>query len=565
MPFKACAIFRGLCALVLLVSVAAEAHAALTPDDILLVVNSRVPASRALAELYARQRHIPDGRIVEVAVPAWLNEPAEEIAFDAYDASVAQPIRDFLLRQHLASRVKCVVTFWGVPLKIGRRKLTAAETEEWENLKKQLEQERATIASQIAALEKATSDSGPSLKPATGAEIGALTVRFQAAVNASLQALAALPDPAAREPGAAKLVAATVALMGKTRAVQILGQPAAARVLPHPPTSAAITAARDAFARADREMVDAQGYVGDPARRKKVVELAREWGGSTGAASILAAQVDSFHVEESESALDSELSLLWWHAYSRSRWINNPLHWRNVAQQRGGAQPTLMVTRLDGPTEMSVRRLITTSVEVERKGLGGQVVLDSRGRPATDAYGQYDQSIRALNQLLHDHSSLTVTFDDQEALIPYHSLKDPIGVYCGWYSLRNYQPPGPFAAGAVGFHVASYEMVSLHTRGEKGWARGLLADGVCATVGPISEPYLNSFPQADDFFPLLLTGKLTLAEVYWRTTPMVSWMQACIADPLYTPFKTNPALKVQDLPKPLGEMIEPSPTPPAVR
>ena len=103
---------------------------------------------------------------------------------------------------------------------------------------------------------------------------------------------------------------------------------------------------------------------------------------------------------------------------------------------------------------------------------------------------------------------------------------------------------------------ASSELVSLHGRGERGWVHGLLSDGVCATVGPVAEPYLQSFPAADEFFPLLLTGKLTMAEVFWRTTPMVSWMQSCIADPLYTPFKSNPALKVQDLPKPLQVVFE---------
>jgi len=117
-----------------------------------------------------------------------------------------------------------------------------------------------------------------------------------------------------------------------------------------------------------------------------------------------------------------------------------------------------------------------------------------------------DQTIRNLNQLLHDHTTLPVTFDDQEPLIPPHSIKDPIGLYCGWYSLRNYVPPGPFAPGAVGFHIASLELVSLHGRAERGWVHGLLSDGACATVGPVAEPYLQSFPPADEFFPLLLSG-----------------------------------------------------------
>jgi hypothetical protein len=74
-------------------------------------------------------------------------------------------------------------------------------------------------------------------------------------------------------------------------------------------------------------------------------------------------------------------------------------------------------------------------------------------------------------------------------------------------------------------------------------------------VGPVAEPYLHSFPLQEEFFPLLMTGKLPLAEVYWTTTPLTSWMQTCIGDPLYTPFARNPALKVDDLPPLLRSTI----------
>ena len=127
--------------------------------------------------------------------------------------------------------------------------------------------------------------------------------------------------------------------------------------------------------------------------------------------------------------------------------------------------------------------------------------------------------------------------------------------------MRNYVPAFQFAQGAVGFHVASSELVSLRGENERGWVRGLLNDGVSATLGPVAEPYLQSFPPADEFFPLLLTGKLTLAEVYWKTTPMTSWMNTCIGDPLYTPYKVNPPLKVEDLPNPLQFALRADPAP----
>src|ERR1041385_2820398 len=99
-------------------------------------------------------------------------------------------------------------------------------------------------------------------------------------------------------------------------------------------------------------------------------------------------------------------------------------------------------------------------------------------------------------------------------------------------------------------------MLSLRADTEKGWLAGLLNGGVAATIGSVAEPYLGAFPLPDDFFPLLLTGKLTLAEVYWKTVPMASWMMVCIGDPLYTPFKATPQLTLEDLPMPLRRALD---------
>jgi hypothetical protein len=79
------------------------------------------------------------------------------------------------------------------------------------------------------------------------------------------------------------------------------------------------------------------------------------------------------------------------------------------------------------------------------------------------------------------------------------------------------------------------------------WCKRMLEEGVAATLGPVTEPYLFSFPLPDLFFPLLMTGKATLLEVYFLTVPQVSWMQILIGDPLYQPFKNNPAIRPQKI------------------
>jgi uncharacterized protein (TIGR03790 family) len=65
----------------------------------------------------------------------------------------------------------------------------------------------------------------------------------------------------------------------------------------------------------------------------------------------------------------------------------------------------------------------------------------------------------------------------------------------------------------------------------------MLEEGVSATVGPTSEPYVQAFPLPEIFFGLLVDGQLNLVECYMAATPYLSWQMVLIGDPLYKPFK----------------------------
>ena len=277
-------------------------------------------------------------------------------------------------------------------------------------------------------------------------------------------------------------------------------------------------------------------------------------------ARVLERQAVRLDGTDTEASLDSELSLVRWGDYDRRRWQPNALFYGVPQKARDAAPAVLMVARLDGPTPVDVRKLMAASLVAERDGLRGKVVVDSRGlRPAGDAYGQYDQTLRNLANLLRTRTALDLVEDDApEVIQPGEGgakAVDGVAVYCGWYSVNRYVPAFSFVNGAVAFHVASFELTTLRNPANRGWAPNLLRDGVAATVGPVAEPYLQSFPRADDFFPLLLTGRLTLAEVYWRTVPWTSWRQVIVGDPLYTPFRTNSAMKPGDLPQRLRALV----------
>ena len=116
-------------------------------------------------------------------------------------------------------------------------------------------------------------------------------------------------------------------------------------------------------------------------------------------------------------------------------------------------------------------------------------------------------------------------------------------LYVGWYSLQQYVPAFEWQAGAVGWHIASLEAVDLRNPASEQWCVKMIQGGVAATLGAVSEPYLHAFPLPEEFFPLLLTGKWTVAECYWRTVPTISWQVILLADPLYNPFKKNPQVQ----------------------
>jgi hypothetical protein len=285
---------------------------------------------------------------------------------------------------------------------------------------------------------------------------------------------------------------------------------------------------------------------------------------------------------ESNAALDSELALLWHDGYELRRWQLNLLYFQVSDEMRKDKPPMVMTCRIDGPNlavrgpELAalgvgarqarlkgsnmalLKRMIDRAIEVEAKGLQGKVYVDARGikfkfDPNGDqgfGYGGYDESLREMAKLLEKEAKLTVTLDDRQELFAPYSCDD-CALYCGWYSHARYVPCCRFAPGAVAYHIASSEAVSLRDPFAGYWCPNLLQDGVVATLGPVSEPYTIGFPKPAEFFGFLATGEYTLVECYWKTELFASWMTVLVGDPLYNPYKKTPKLKL--------EQVKPSP------
>ena len=205
-----------------------------------------------------------------------------------------------------------------------------------------------------------------------------------------------------------------------------------------------------------------------------------------------------------------------------------------------------MVSRLDAPTADLAFRLVDRAKEGEQQGLAGTVYLDARGLPVkdqSDTYGHYDQSLRDLNSFLTQHTTYQSKLENTEIRFHRPGEAPDVALYVGWYRLRQYEDAFTFRPGAIGYHMASAEAVSIHSASESGWCKNALDRGITATLGSIGEPYLDAFPEPLEFVALLMTGQYSLVEAYYLTSRWISWRMVLFGDPLYNPWKVTPAAK----------------------
>jgi uncharacterized protein (TIGR03790 family) len=246
----------------------------------------------------------------------------------------------------------------------------------------------------------------------------------------------------------------------------------------------------------------------------------------------LQSRIDSIIGKETSASVDSELSMVLFRNYELYRWQPNRL-------MKGAAYldiNSLMVCRLDGPSEDIIMGLVDKAISTEQAGLKGIAYIDSRGIPRErDLYGYYDHSLRDLALLTRLKTELPVKEERTAKLFSPGSCPRT-AIYCGWYSLGKYVDAFDFVDGAIGYHIASLEAAGLRDPNSNQWCPSMLRDGITATLGAVAEPYLHSFLEPRAFFMELYEGNC-LVEAYYRTKPFNSWQLLLIGDPLYKPFK----------------------------
>ena len=528
-----------------------HAQAELLPTQVMIVANANSRESLQVATHYATRRGVPLQQIARLDLPL-----DETMSREDYERRLVMPLRQMLQDHRIQQIIRVLVTVYGVPLRVAPPNITAEE-QRWQH---DASDRLGAARSKLVNIERQARDiavpSGSKPTPATKDEQGIVTherhvaflLRVDEAVQESVTRVKQLKplNPPTLHQWSAQLEAVVQAHQGLAGLAQLHQD------LPREGQSS--VGGADAPMRAEQleglELLLGSLELPVRNRRAELYQQVAQVYGAYGVFALAALELNSLSDEQGDASVDSELSLLWWDRgqYGVSWRRPNPLH--HAFQKPGGKSrrdiPTLMVSRLDAPTADLAFRLVDRAKEAEEQGVGGTVYLDARGLPVkdqTDTIGHYDQSLRDLHSFLTQYTPYQSKLENTETRFHRPGEAPDVALYVGWYRLRQYEDAFTFLPGAIGYHMASAEAVSIHSASEPGWCKNALDHGITATLGSIGEPYLDAFPEPLEFVALLMTGQYSLVEAYYLTSRWISWRMVLLGDPLYNPWKTAPAAK----------------------
>lgn len=245
------------------------------------------------------------------------------------------------------------------------------------------------------------------------------------------------------------------------------------------------------------------------------------------------------------ASVDSELTLLYGklkgERYSRVGGLHNPFFMRRDTPFRHPAFPIYLVTRLAAYDLADVKSMIDRSLGARNRGKFVIDLQSEKDEPGNDW-------LRTAATLL---PASRVVLD--ETTRPLYNQTDVIG-YASWGSNDDHRLqrflhfqwlPGAIAAEFVSTSARTFQRPPLNWAPNTNWAdkaryfagspQGLIADliheGASGASGNAYEPYLAGCARPDYLLPAYNQGR-GLAESYYLSLPLLSWMSVIVGDPL---------------------------------
>ncbi len=513
----------------------------LMPEDLLIIYNLNLPESQAVARYYAEKRRVPLANLIGVNAPT-----TENMSRDDYELVLAEPLRQRVQQFQSQGRQPALLLVYGIPLRVDDPLFSHWFNldQEFLNLAQGRVQELTELCWRLTRQLTGLLEGNPPAATETPSTQEVIT-RTKGTVTQAVAFLQKKPAGQSFDAKRHAILSQIIKLAGSEPEFEAFKEQVQSRgsgpVPPLPPQLQQF-----ALLRTGQEEAAFRGIL--PETALELAPSIRHTNGLVGELQFWQRAAQIYQNPQTKAAVDSELTMLAAGPYQKAQWLPNPFLARfdRLPFIQGLRQTTLMVGRLDGPTPEIAKRLVDDALAAETEGLTGTFYIDARGLlddTGTDLYARFDDQLRRLYEIIRTRTSFPVVLDNQPELFPAGAgLK--AALYVGWYSLANYVDAFIWQRGAVAYHVASAECLTLRQKSADVWCKRLLEKGVAATLGPVGEPYLHAFPAPEEFFPLLLSGKLPLLEVYFRTIPQVSWRQILIGDPLYNPFRERPQINL---------------------
>ena len=519
------------------------AMAFVSPDQVAVLVNSQSSASLDLATYYMERRGIPLVNRVDLDLPT-----TDSISREVYEQDVLRPVREALVQKGLVNSIKVLVTIYGMPLRVQAPRLTTKE-EEWIDDARGWgrsaigllgEQEQAIVKQKVSLAQSPQSSRNSILPlPETVKDISSSQVRtwrkqlidILNELHQTIESKAAVEEKEPLQATRARIIRRMFGKVGTKANIEGI-----------PPQTVA----------QQRQEVSMQQVLANlmhhpsATKRTRAYSLVQEAYGLWGILAFAQWEIERYQQTDGSASFDSELSFLWWESgtYPLAGRLPNPFYFGYSGQVDDWPLPLLLVSRLDAPTISHVRGMIDQAIATEIGGLRGNVYVDARGQKKGPplSYGFYDADMQDFANTFRSVASYPLTLENTEQRLSQPGQAPNVALYVGWYRLRHYEDAFTFNPGAIGYHIASGEAVSIHNPKERGWCKNALERGIAVTLGPVGEPYLDAFPLPSEFFGVLYSGKYSLVEAYYLSARYLSWKMVLFGDPLYRPwFKPDAA------------------------
>jgi uncharacterized protein (TIGR03790 family) len=112
---------------------------ALQPDEVVVLVNRNEKDGLALAKYYMEQRHIPRKNLLQVTITT-----DETCSRSEYEEAIITPVKHYLTSKK-NQHIRCIVSFYGLPIRIDSPGLTSVE----ENMLKSLHEDRLDLETML--------------------------------------------------------------------------------------------------------------------------------------------------------------------------------------------------------------------------------------------------------------------------------------------------------------------------------------------------------------------------------------------------------------------------------